>query len=60
MITVESEVDINTIDVYDVTGKKVISLSTNGRKVKVNMEQLASGIYMIKINNLHVVRIVKQ
>lgn len=60
MVTIESTTEINTVEVYDVTGKKLISMNTSDRKVQINIEQLAAAVYMVKLNNLDVIRIMKQ
>ncbi len=50
---IETEVKINSIEVYDLMGKKanVSWNKINENEVKINTENLISGIYLILINN---------
>lgn len=42
---------INSVDVFDVLGKQVISLETNSNQVAIDATQLPKGLYLAKINS---------
>ena len=44
-------VGINTISIYNVNGKKVMSNEVNGNQIKLNTSELASGVYIIDIKS---------
>ncbi len=61
-ITLVSEnVNISSIGVYDVTGKRLIDVSNiDTERQNLNISSLAEGIYFVNINNLITKRIVKK
>lgn len=52
-LTIESTVNIKTISIYNTLGQVVKTVSDiNSNSVKISTDQLASGIYTVKVNNL--------
>ncbi|MFK5856718.1 MAG: Omp28-related outer membrane protein [Bacteroidota bacterium] len=48
-VTVESASIIKHISIYDISGRKVYSVSLNQNKVELNIESFDKGIYMIQL-----------
>lgn len=51
---------INKIDIYNLTGRKVHAQTANSRQVRMNIQDLAAGMYIIRINDIQVSKITKQ
>lgn len=51
---------IEKIDVYNITGQRFYNVSPDSEHAQIDMSNLAPGIYIIKINGEHVVRVAKQ
>jgi hypothetical protein len=52
MMYVESELEIRQVSVYNVIGKLMIDRTgLNDRKVQLNVDGLAPGVYMIRVDN---------
>ena len=47
-ITVCGE-EINMVEVYNLCGQKVMAIEANSSNVNVNMNALATGVYMVRI-----------
>jgi len=62
LLSISIDSTINTINVYDVLGKKVMSLNQLyvANNYELNVESLHKGIYFIKVNNLRAQKFVKQ
>lgn len=62
-INIENTADVNTIEIYSITGKKYPSVINNGLiSVKLNTANLTPGIYFLKLNkdkNSEVFRFIK-
>ena len=48
---------INTIELYDATGRKVLYLTPKSETLEINATLLAKGVYLLKINNKKVLRV---
>lgn len=48
---INSNQDINSIQLFDVLGKQVLTLQPNSKDVIINSESLKSGLYFAKINS---------
>lgn len=49
-LTVSGTDDVTLLEIYDVTGKKVVSESCNGESVKpMNISHLARGLYFLRL-----------
>ncbi len=59
-ITLSSIMPITTIIVSNLLGQKVFTGSYNDNKVVINLEQMPQGIYLLKINNKKVYKVIKQ
>lgn len=63
IITIQTKADGNgTLDVFNITGKKVMNQTINGSTNTVSMETLPAGVYVFKISqgeNTATVRVVK-
>lgn len=60
-ITIKSAEAINTIVIYNEAGAEVMSLAGNGDTINtVNIENLATGYYFVKVNNHTPVTIIKK
>ena len=56
--------NINLVEVYNICGQKVMSVEANSNNVNVNMSELTTGVYMVKIvdsnSNATVKKVVKK
>lgn len=59
-VTIENNKSINNVELTNVLGQKLLSETHNTNKVTIDISSLASGIYIIKVNNTHIQRIVKE
>jgi len=59
-ITLSSLLPINTVVVSNLLGQKVFTGVYNDNKVVINLGQLPEGIYLLKINNAYVYKVIKQ
>lgn len=50
-IQVESTMSISSIEVYSLAGNKVKTFNLNGFNSKINVSELASGSYLLKVNS---------
>jgi hypothetical protein len=50
-IQIESTMSISSIEVYSLAGNKVKTFSSNGFNSKINVSELASGSYLLKVNS---------
>ena len=50
-IQVESTMSISSIEVYSLAGNKVKTFNPNGFNSKINVSELASGSYLLKVNS---------
>lgn len=51
LITIESETVLNTVEIYDYTGKKVYSKNINSSKTSIDVSTFSKGLYLVKTNN---------
>jgi len=49
LLNINSSIDIEQIEVYDFTGKLIKSLSTENKSVQIDVKDIKSGFYLIKI-----------
>lgn len=52
-----------TVELFDLTGRVVLSGTTNNDKINLNIESLQNGVYFVKVksnNTVEVIKIVKQ
>jgi hypothetical protein len=47
ILTIDSQVKIKIINVYDAAGRSIISTDANSNKLTVNLTKLAAGIYIV-------------
>ena len=59
-VTVTSTEVMHTVEVMSLVGQKVLQLQPDAKKHTIDMEHLAKGIYIIKVNNKHISRVVKE
>jgi hypothetical protein len=50
-IQIESTMSISSIEVYSLAGNKVKTFNPNGYNSKINVSELASGSYLLKVNS---------
>ena len=50
-IQIESTMSISSIEVYSLAGNKVKTFNSNGFNSKINVSELASGSYLLKVNS---------
>lgn len=50
-IQIESTMSISSIEVYSLAGNKVKTFNPNGYNSKINVNELASGSYLLKVNS---------
>lgn len=50
-IQIESTMSISSIEVYSLAGNKVKTFNPNGFNSKINVSELASGSYLLKVNS---------
>lgn len=60
VLTVISSDNINKLDVINLVGKKIYSQVHNVKELEIDMSSYPAGIYIVKVNNASVVRIVKK
>ncbi len=60
IVTVTSTGVINTAELYNIQGQKLISRQTNGKKTELDIHTLPAGIYILKVGEHFVSRIVKE
>lgn len=60
LLTVASDTDILSIEVLNLYGQKLIVKENSGKTAEVDMANLVPGIYIIKVNNSFVSRVVKE
>ena len=61
-LTINSKTEISSIEVFNVLGQTVLKSSPNTNNTKLNMSQLNSGAYFVKVvsgNNAKTIRIIK-
>lgn len=59
-ITISSTGMINAVVISNITGQEIFSQNYNTKDVTVNLNQLSPGIYLVRINDTKVYKIVKQ
>ena len=52
VLTIESTTQINSIEVYNVLGQKIVSKTNRDTKVNLNIKHLNSGHYFLKVHSL--------
>ena len=50
ILNIESQANIDEIEVYDLSGKMMLSKTPEESRPKINLSDLASGVYMIKLS----------
>ncbi|MBZ0100042.1 MAG: T9SS type A sorting domain-containing protein, partial [Taibaiella sp.] len=59
-LTIVSGSMINRVEVSNLLGQKLIEREANGKNLVVDMSNLVTGIYIIKVNGSYVSRVVKE
>lgn len=60
-ITIEGITEKNSIAIYDAIGKKIsLSISNNGYKSTLDLQQLPAGMYMVVIDGIQSRRFIKR
>jgi hypothetical protein len=49
MVTVRSTEVFSRIDIFNMTGEKIFSVSAEGTKTEINLSQLSAGVYILKL-----------
>jgi len=52
-------INISIIEVYDISGKSVLSLTPNNTEAKIDATTLAKGLYFAKINGSNTLKLIK-
>ncbi len=52
--------DIASVQVYDMTGRLLLSADNKGRSAMVRLAQFADGVYLLHINNTYSIKVIKQ
>ena len=63
ILTINATQNITAIDIFDVFGKSIKSISTNTSKTQIDFNDFANGLYIIKISDLNgskIEKIIKQ
>lgn len=59
VVTLTAADAINTVEVFDVLGKKVMETGASGQtEISLNVENLQSGIYLLKVNKTQVEKLI--
>ena len=58
--TIESSSIINSVKLFNLLGQKVLEQTANEMKVNIDASDLKTGIYMLKINNTTMKRVIKK
>ena len=56
---INSKQDISTVQLFDVLGKEVLTLTPNSKNVTINSESLNTGLYFAKINSINGTKTIK-
>lgn len=59
-LTIKAAAGITQIEVMNLVGKKVLNKTVKAQQLVLDMQGYAPGIYIIKINDKHVSRVVKK
>ena len=60
-MTVQNSVGINSVHIFDVSGKLVHELKNeNAKTLDINMQNFKTGTYFIKLNNDKTFKIIKE
>lgn len=60
MVSIKAPMPIEHVVVSDLTGREVLAQSGNKNNLKLNIQTLAPGIYIIRVNGAYVYKIVKE
>lgn len=60
IVNINAPMPIEHVVVSDMTGREVLTQSGNKNNLKLNIQTLATGIYIIRINGAYVYKIVKE
>ncbi len=60
IVTIASDIFIENAAVYSIAGRKLMTVNGSTRTLQLDMSNFIPGIYIIKINGEHVVRVTKQ
>ena len=58
--TIESSRIIKTLTLFNLLGQKILEETSNERKVTIDASDLQTGIYMLKINNTTIKKVIKK
>ena len=58
--TIESSRIIKTLTLFNLLGQKVLEQTANELKVNIDASDLNTGIYMLKVNNTTMKRVIKK
>ena len=59
-VTVSAENPIEKVEISNLLGEKLLSQKGNSTTITINLEGLATGVYIIKVNDSFVRRVVKE
>lgn len=59
-ITISSSAVISSVTISNMVGQELVANKYTDRAVTIGLEQLPAGIYMVKVNNAKVYKIIKQ
>lgn len=60
MVVITGSTVINNVTVTNIVGQKLISREGNSKTMTIDLEGLAPGVYIIKVNDSYVERVVKE
>lgn len=60
MLQVSALFDITSVQVYDMTGRLLLSADNKGRAATVRLGQFADGVYLLQVNHTYSVKVVKR
>lgn len=59
VLNIDNIIDIENVNIYDLSGKKVLTQNFNSKKVSVNVSSLAKGTYMVRVASKNSAKTIK-
>lgn len=59
-MTIESSKIIKTLTLFNLLGQKVLEQTANEMEVNIDASDLKTGVYLLKINNTTIKRVIKK
>lgn len=59
VLNIDNTIDIENVNIYDLSGKKVLTQNFNSKKVSVNVSSLAKGTYMVRVASKNSAKTIK-